>query len=147
MIRSDLAGQGHYLLQIGVGLFLFTSLWGFVIPLVRARHLGLSVHTLAGLEGIILIGLGLLWPRLELGTTSSSIAFWFFAYATFATLLPYVLASVWGAGNSTIPLAARGARGSRLQEFVIAAVLYTAAPTVIVSLVLILWGLRGPAPQ
>jgi hydroxylaminobenzene mutase len=143
LIRSDLARQGHYLLQLGVGLFLFSSLWGFVIPLVRARRLGLSVHTLSPLEGIILIGLGLLWSRLELGTTSSLIAFWFFVYATLATLVPYVLAAVWGAGNSTIPLAAGGARGNRLQEFVIAAVLYTAAPTVLVSLALILWGLRA----
>jgi hydroxylaminobenzene mutase len=79
-----------------VGLFLFSSLWGFVIPLVRARRLGLSVHTLSALEGIILIGLGLLWPRLELGTTSSLIAFWFFVYATLATLVPYVLAAVSG---------------------------------------------------
>jgi hypothetical protein len=33
------------------------------------------VYTLSALEGIILIGLGLLWPRLKLGTTSSLIAF------------------------------------------------------------------------
>jgi (hydroxyamino)benzene mutase len=110
------------------------------------RRLGLSVHTLSALEGIILIGLGLLWPRLALGTASSRVAFWFFVYSTLATLLPYVLAAVWGAGDSVIPLAAGGARGSRLQEAVIAGVLYTAAPTVLISLTLILWGLRGPAP-
>jgi hydroxylaminobenzene mutase len=144
LIRSDLARQGHYLLQFGVGLFLFSSLWGFVIPFVRVRRLGLSVHTLSGLEGIILIGLGLLWPRLALGTASSLVAFVFFVYSTLATLLPYVLAAVWAAGDSTIPLAAGGARGSRLQEIVIAAVLYTAAPTVLISLTLILWGLRSP---
>jgi (hydroxyamino)benzene mutase len=146
LTRSELARQSHHLLQVGVGLFLFSSLWGFVIPLLRVRRLGLSVHTLSALEGIILIGLGLLWPRLALGTTSSRVAFWFFVYSTLATLLPYVLAAVWGAGDSVIPLAAGGARGSRLQEAVITGVLYTAAPTVLISLTLILWGLRGPAP-
>jgi (hydroxyamino)benzene mutase len=61
--------------------------------------------------------------------------------------LPYVLAALWGAGDSIIPLAAGGARGSDVQEAIISALLYTAAPTVLVSLALILWGLRRPPPQ
>jgi (hydroxyamino)benzene mutase len=147
LIRSDLARQGHRLLQVGVGLFLFSSLWGFVIPLVPVRRLGLSVHTLSALEGIILIGLGLAWARLVLDAARTRIAFWFFVYSTFATLSPYVLAASWGAGDSIIPLAAGGARGSDVQEAIISALLYTAAPTVLVSLALILWGLRRPPPR
>jgi (hydroxyamino)benzene mutase len=146
LTRSDLGRQGHRLLQVGVGLFLFSSLWGFVIPLVPVRRLGLSVHTLSAHEGIILIGLGLLWPRLALDSARSRVAFWFFVYSTFATLVPYVLAASWGAGDSVIPLAAGGARGTDLQEAVITVVLYTAAPTVLVSLTLILWGLRRQPP-
>jgi hypothetical protein len=52
---------------------------------------------------------------------SSQIAFWFFVYSTLATLVPYVLAALWGAGDSTIPLAAGGARGTNVQEAVIRA--------------------------
>ena len=137
-----LSRQGHRLLQIGVALFLFSSLEGFVIPFFPVPRLGLSIHTLSALQGVILLALGLLWPRLNLGATASRIACWFLIYSTFATLVPYVLAAAWGAGNSTIPLAAGTARGTAVQETVIKVVLYSAAPTVLISLALILWGLR-----
>jgi (hydroxyamino)benzene mutase len=142
-----LSQQGHRLLQIGIALFLFSSLEGFAVPYFRAPRLGLSVHTLSGLEGVILLALGLMWPRLHLGATASRVAFWFFVYSTFATLVPYVMAAMWAAGNSTIPLAAGAARGSAFQETTIKVVLYSAAPTVLISLSLIFWGLRIVTPQ
>lgn len=134
--------QGHRLLQIGVGLFLFSALEGFVIPALPVPRLGLSVHTLSVFQGLMLLGLGLLWPRLSLGPTASRVAFWTYIYSSFATLIPYVLAAVWGAGNSTIPLAAGSARGSAFQEAVIKVVLYSAAPTFLIAIALIIWGLR-----
>ncbi len=139
---NRLSRQGHRLLQVGVALFLFSSLEGFAIPSLPVPHLGLSVHTLSALQGVMLLALGLLWPRLNLGATASRIAFWFLIYSTFATLIPYVLAAIWGAGSTIIPLAAGGAQGSAFQEAVISVVLYTAAPTILISLAFILWGLR-----
>ncbi len=137
-----LSRQGHRLLQVGVALFLFSSLEGFAIPYLPVPRLGLSVHTLSALQGVILLTLGLVWPRLNLGTTASRIAFWLLVYSTFATLVPYVMAAVWGAGNSIIPLAAGTARGSAFQEAVMSVVLMSAAPAILISLALILWGLR-----
>jgi hydroxylaminobenzene mutase len=134
--------QGHRLLQIGVSLFLFSAVEGFVIPYLPTPRLGLSVHTLSGFEGVVLIALGLLWPKLALGTMTVLLAFWLFLYSTLATLAAYVLAAIWGAGNSVVPLAADGARGSDWQETAIKVVLYSAAPTALISLTLILWGLR-----
>ena len=55
-----LSRQGHRLLQIGVALFLFSSVEGFVIPYFPEPRLGLSVHTLSALQGVILLALGLL---------------------------------------------------------------------------------------
>ena len=149
MNRSPaLSRQGHRLLQVGVALFLFSSSEGFAIPYLPVPRLGLSVHTLSALQGVILLTLGLVWPRLNLGTTTSRIAFWLLVYSTFATLVPYVMAAVWGAGNSIIPLAAGTARGSAVQEAVIDVVLYSAAPAILISLALILWGLRiAKAPE
>ncbi len=137
-----LARQSHRLIQIGVALLLFSALWGFVIEALPVPRLGLSVHTLSGLEAVILMALGLVWSRLTLGPRAAQIAFWFFVYSTFATLIPYILAAIWGAGNTIIPLAAGEARGAPWQETVIMVILITAAPTVVISLVLILWGLR-----
>jgi (hydroxyamino)benzene mutase len=137
-----LSRQGHRMLQIGVALFVFSALEGFAIPSLPVPRLGLSVHTLSALQGVMLIGLGLLWPRLNLGATPSRIAFWTYIYSSFATLVPYVMAAVWGAGNSTIPLAAGTAHGNAFQEAIIKVVLYSAAPTFLVSMAFIIWGLR-----
>lgn len=137
-----LSRQGHRMLQIGVALFVFSALEGFAIPSLPVPRLGLSVHTLSALQGVMLLGLGLLWPRLNLGATASRIAFWTYIYSSFATLVPYVMATVWGAGNSTIPLAAGAAHGSAFQEAIIKVVLYSAAPTFFISMALIIWGLR-----
>jgi hydroxylaminobenzene mutase len=135
------------MLQIGAALFMFSALEGFAIPFLPVPRLGLSVHTLSALQGVMLLGLGLLWPRLNLGSTTSRIAFWLYIYSSFATLVPYVMAAAWGAGNSTIPLAAGPAHGSAFQEASIKVVLYTAAPTFLISMALIIWGLRIVTPQ
>ena len=130
------------MLQVGVALFVFSGLEGFAIPSFPFPRLGLSVHTLSALQGVMLLGLGLLWPRLNLGATASRIAFWTYIYSSFATLVPYVLAAIWGAGNTAIPLAAGTAHGSAIQEAIIKVVLYSAAPMFFISMALILWGLR-----
>lgn len=130
------------MLQIGIALFVFTGLEGFVIPSLPVPPLGRSVHTLSALQGVMILALGLMWPRLNLGTTASRIAFWTYIYSSFATLIPFIMAAVWGAGNTTIPLAAGGAYGGAIQETLIKVILYSAAPPFFVSMALILWGLR-----
>jgi hydroxylaminobenzene mutase len=130
------------MLQIGVGLFVFSAVEGFLIPAVLFPRLGLSVHTLSALQGVMLLALGLLWPRLNLSDTAARIAFWTYLYSSFATLIPYVMAAVWGAGNTTIPLAAGPAHGSDGQELAIKIILYSAAPVFFVSMAIVLWGLR-----
>jgi hydroxylaminobenzene mutase len=148
MNSSDmLSRQGHRLLQLGVALFLFTSFEGFVIPYLAVPNLGRSVHTLSAFSGVMLVALGLVWPRLDLGATASRLAFWFLIFSDFATIAGFLVGAVWGAGKSIIPLAAGAARGSDFQEAMIQVVMYPAAPTGIISFALILWGLRKVTPQ
>jgi (hydroxyamino)benzene mutase len=137
--------QGHRLLQLGVALFLFTSFEGFAIPYLAAPNLGRSAHTLSGFVGVLLLALGLLWPRLELGATAARIAFWLLVYSSLVTIASFVLAAAWGAGNTVMPLAAGSARGSDLQETIIMVVAYSGAPTGIIAFAIILWGLRNPS--
>lgn len=139
-----LSRQGHRLLQVGVALFLFTSFEGFVIPYFPVPNLGRSVHTLAAFLGVLLLALGLVWPRLSLGATAARIAFWLLIYSGLAIIAAFLLAAVWGAGNSIMPLAAGSAHGSDFQEAAIRLVAYSSAPTGIASFALILWGLRSP---
>ena len=137
-----LARQGGRLLQLGVALFLFTSFEGFAIPYFAAPNLGRSVHTLSAFTGVLMLTVGLLWPRLHLGLSTARTAFWFLVYSALATVLAFLMAAVWGAGNSIMPLAASGAHGSAFEEDAIKVVAYSAAPTGIISFSLILWGLR-----
>jgi hydroxylaminobenzene mutase len=143
MTSSELLSrQGQRLLQTGVALLLFVSLEGFVIPRLAAPNLGLSAHRLGGLQSVLLIALGLVWPRLKLGAVPSRIAFWLLIYSTFAILAAYVIGAIWGAGNETMQLAAGAAHGSAFQETVIRVVAYSSAPTGLISFALILRGLR-----
>ncbi len=134
--------QGHRLLQVGAALLLFASFEGFAVPYFAVPNLGRSVHTLSAFSAVLLLALGLVWPKLALAAASASAAFWLLIYSDFATIMAFLLAAAWGAGNSVMPLAAGSAHGSALQETVIAAVAYSAAPTGIISFALILWGLR-----
>jgi (hydroxyamino)benzene mutase len=143
MNAPALTTQGHRLIQIGVTLFLFTSLQGFAVPYFTVPMLGRSVHTLSGFTGILLVALGLVWPRLDLGATASRLAFWLLIYSALATIAGFVIAAVLGAGESIMPIAAAGARGSNAQELLIQLVMYPAAPTGIIAFALILWGLRN----
>ena len=139
---NALSRHGHRLLQTGVALLLFTSFEGFVVPYFAVPRLGLSVHTLSALQAVLIAVLGLVWPRLDLGPTGSRAAFWLLIYSTLAITAAYLLAAIWGAGNTTMPLAAGAARGTAFQEMIIKVVGYSSAPTGIASFALVLWGLR-----
>jgi len=92
---------------------------------------------------VLLVALGLVWPKLKLTSMLSRLAFWFLIYSALATIAGFVIAALLGAGGSIIPIAAAGARGSDAQEMLIQLVMYPAAPTGIISFSPILWGLRG----
>ncbi len=138
-----LLSQGHRLVQLGVALFLFVTLQGLVIQNFAIPSLGRSAHTLSLSSGLVLLGIGLVWPRLTLGVTATRVAFWFLIYSLLATIAAFLLAAIWGAGNTVLPLAAGAAHGTALQENIIAAVLVSTLPTGIIAFALILWGLRG----
>jgi (hydroxyamino)benzene mutase len=143
--------QGQRLLQIGIALFLYSSFDGFAIPYLGSPRIGLSVHTLSALQGVFLLTLGLLWPRLKLGVTASWVAFWCLIHGTFAILAAYTIAAVWGVGNETITLMGELphglAHGSAFQEAFIKVLAYSSAPTGLTSFALILWGLRMKAVE
>jgi (hydroxyamino)benzene mutase len=138
--------QGHRLLQLGVGLFLLASLQGLVIQSFAVPSLGRSVHTLAIVTGLLLVALGVVWPRLGLHAVALRLAYWSLVYSSLITIVAFLLAAIWGAGKSFLPLAAGSAHGSTGQEAIIGIALVSAAPTGIISFALILWGLMsGPA--
>jgi hydroxylaminobenzene mutase len=134
--------QGHRLLQLGMLVFLIALLVGLAVPQFAVPRLGLSAHLIGIMQGLFLMVSGLLWPKLQLTRAMARAAFWLAVYGCFAAWTANVLAGVWGAGNSMLPIAAGAARGSTLQEGIIAIGLRTAAVSLISAAMLILWGLR-----
>jgi (hydroxyamino)benzene mutase len=135
--------QGHRLLQLGVLLFLFALLVGLVVPTFAVPRLGLSTHLLGLMQGMFLVVLGVLWPRLRLtrllGRTGAFLA----VYGCFAAWTANLSAAIWGAGNSMLPIAAGSSHGSAMQETIISVALRSAAVSLIAAAVLVLWGLRA----
>jgi (hydroxyamino)benzene mutase len=140
--------QSQHLLQLGIALILFASFEGLVIPAVASPRIALSAHTLSGFEGVFMLAVGLLWPRLRLSVAASWAAFALFIYGAASILAAYVIAAIWGVGIETISLMGELphglARGSGFQESLIRLVAYSSAPTGVASFVLILWGLHRP---
>jgi len=142
-----MARQARRLLQLGVLLFLIGLLIGFVIPALAVPRLGVSAHVNAVVGALFLLVLGLLWPQLRLGARAQGVAFWFALYSFSMGALMPLLAGVWGAGGTMLPLAAGAARGSALEEGVIAVGLTSAGVTVITLCLLLFLGLRGAARE
>ena len=145
-MNSSLRHQGQRLLQLGIIFILYASLEGFVIPYFGSPRVGLSAHTLAALQGVLLLALGLLWPRLSLRLIASRVAFWCLLYSAVAILAAYTIAAAWGVGNETIVLAGELPHGlhhgTAFQETLIKILSYSSAPTGLVAFALVLWGLR-----
>ena len=135
--------QAHRLLQLGILLFLLGLLVGIAVPRFAVPRLALSVHLLGLMQGLFLLILGLLWPRLKFMPRLSTIAFWLAVYGCLGAWTANLLGAIWGAGNTIVPIAAGSARGSDLQEGIINVLLRTAAVSLIATAVLVFWGLRG----
>jgi hydroxylaminobenzene mutase len=131
------------LLQLGVGLFLFASLQGLVIQNFAVPALGRSVHLVSIDTGLLLVALGVLWPRLRLSVVVLRLAYWLLIYSSLITIVAFLSAAILGAGSSIIPLAAGQAHGGAALEAAIGIALISAAPTGIISFALIFLGLMS----
>jgi hydroxylaminobenzene mutase len=128
-------------------LFLGSLFIGLAIPKFPMPRLGLSTHLLGLMQGMFLLVLGLLWPRLRLTQRLSRAAYWIVLYGCLAPFAANLLAASWAAGNTLLPLAAGPARGSPLQEGIIVSLLRSGGAALIAASSLVLWGLRPPAGE
>ncbi|HYU41434.1 MAG TPA: hydrogenase [Vicinamibacteria bacterium] len=136
------ARQGHRLLQVGSLLILLALLVGLAIPRLTVPRLGLSTHLLGIMQGTFLMVLGLVWPKLALSRSAARVGVGLAIYGCIAAWVANLLAAIWGAGSSMLPLAAGSARGSGVQEAVIRVLLVSAAVSLVSATALLVWGLR-----
>jgi (hydroxyamino)benzene mutase len=134
-------------LQFGVLLFLCALLVGLVVPTFAVPRLGLSTHLLGLMQGLFLMVLGVLWPRLRFTPTIGRIGAVLAIYGCLAAWSANLSAAIWGAGNSMVPIAAGASHGTAMQEAIISVALRSAAVSLIAATVIVLWGLGGRSSQ
>ncbi len=134
---------GRRLLQLGVMLFLVGLLVGFAVPVVANPRMGLASHLEGVMNGMFLMALGLMWPKLELSDGLLSATYWLALFGTYANLAATFLAAVWAAGVM-MPIAAQGHAGTSLQETVIRVLLVSLSLAMVAVCLLVATGLRGP---
>ncbi len=141
MTRLPPPDRGDRLIQLGFLLFLVGLLIGLAIPALTNPRMGLASHLQGILNGLFLIALGLVWPRIALSSRSAAVLFGLALYGTVANVVVTLLAGLWGAGRS-MPIAAEGHAGTPVQEGLIDALLLSLSIAMIGVCGLTLWGLR-----
>ncbi|MGQ3683850.1 MAG: hydrogenase [Candidatus Loosdrechtia sp.] len=142
--RTSNAILGHRLIQLGILLFFLGLLTGYVVPMLANPRMGLSSHLEGIMNGVFMVMLGLLWPKIGLSRTALTTLFWLAVYGTFANWTATLLAAFWGAGGS-MPIAASGHQGTPTQEMIITLLLLSLSLAMVAVCVLVLWGLRVSA--
>jgi hydroxylaminobenzene mutase len=137
---------GNRLIVLGIVLFLAGLITGFIIPLLENPRVGLSSHLEGVLNGVFLIALGAVWPRLALSARTGRIASALLVFGAFANWLATLLAGIWGTG-AMMPIAAAGRAGSSLQEASVGALLMTLSIAMVVSCVMLLWSMVSRGRQ
>lgn len=135
------AMRGHRLIQLGMTLFLLGLLVGFGVPMLKNPRMGLSSHLEGVMNGMLLVILGLIWPRLRLPRSAQTVAFWLAVYGTFVNWATTLLAAIWGAGVM-MPIAAEGHKGTSTQEAIVSFGLWSLSIAMLIVSVMVLVGLR-----
>jgi len=128
------------LILFGIALFNFGLLTGFLLPLMANPRLGLSSHLEGIINGLLLVILGLAWPRVNLGEKVKQGIFSLAIYGTYANWMATLLAGFVGVGGSMMPIAASEFMGSALQEGLIAFALISLSFAMLIVGGLVFWG-------
>jgi len=141
---------GRRLLRLGMLLFLLGLATGLLVPALANPRMGLSSHLEGLMNGMLLMLLGLLWPRLRLSRRPAGAAFGFAVYGAYVNWATTLAAAFWGAGGAMMPMAAQGRTGTPVQELLINFGLISLTVAILGACGLVLWGLRGaddPPPE
>ena len=104
----------------------------------------LSSHLEGVLNGIFLVLVGLVWPRLNLPARWLRIALAAALVGTYTNWATTLAAAALGAGERLMPIAGAGFRGRAAEEALIAVGLGTLTVAMITTSVLVLTGLKDP---
>ncbi|MCF1715283.1 hypothetical protein L0U88_11655 [Flavihumibacter sp. RY-1] len=127
----------------GMVLFFLGLITGLLIPAMTNQRMGLSAHLEGILNGLFLMLLGLIWPKIKCPSRMLNLIYLLVLYAGFANFAAVLLAGFTGAGKM-MPIAG-GAKGAPALELVISFLLVSLTIAIIAAAVLLLYGLYQTA--
>jgi (hydroxyamino)benzene mutase len=130
----------------GMFLFLLGLLTGFVEQRFTNVRMGLAAHLEGVMNGTLLVALGAIWPEVRLPRAAKATAYWTALYATYMNWFVTALAAIFGTAALS-PLTAAGHSGRPWQESLVTAGFMSVGIVIVISSLLILWGLRARASQ
>lgn len=136
-------GQSRILIRMGVLLILLGLITGLLVSNLANPRMALASHIEGVLSGMLLVILGLTWPRLNLGGGTLRAAAVLLVYGAYANWVNPLLGAFWSAGSYIMPMAGQGHKGTPIQEFVIGVLAVTLALSLLAGIIIVLVGLRG----
>ena len=127
----------------GMVLFFLGLITGLLIPAMTNQRMGLSAHLEGILNGLFLMLLGLIWPKIKCPPRMLKLIYILVLYAGFANFAAVLLAGFTGAGKM-MPIAG-GAEGAPTLELVISFFLVSLTIAILAAAVLLLYGLYQTA--
>lgn len=127
-------------------LFLFGLITGFAIAAFTNPRQGLAAHLEGLMNGMFLVVAGFVWSELMIPHRLRKVLFWTLLYGTFANWVFTLLGAIWGTSRMT-PIAGAGFDGTELQERIVFAGLAIVGLTMVFSLAIVVYGLRGKINQ
>jgi hydroxylaminobenzene mutase len=135
------ADRQRRLIWHGMFLFLLGLFVGFAEAQVANPRMGLAAHLEGLMNGIFLIALGAVWPFVRLSPSVMAVAYWTVLYGAYANVIITTFAAIVGA-SSLSPITGAGHDAMPWQETLVTAGFGTVGIAMVVSSILILWGLR-----
>ena len=129
------------LITTGLVIFLLGLLTGMAVPAMKNPRMGVSSHLVGMTNGPFLVGVGLLWPRLDLAHWVEVVAVVILVYSGFANWLAPQLGALWGAGGRYAPAAAGDHKGEPWQERIVEFLLVSPAPLLVAATAALIVGL------
>ena len=128
--------------MLGMLLFLLGLLTGLLIMEMKNTRMGLAAHLEGIMNGTFLVVAGFVWNEFRISAGLRKTVFWTLLYGTFVNWLFTLLSAILGTSRMT-PISGAGYSGTELNENLVSGGLVTVALTMVFSLAVIIYGLRG----
>jgi (hydroxyamino)benzene mutase len=128
--------------MLGMLLFLIGLITGFIIMNLKNPRMALAAHLEGVMNGTFLVIAGFVWNELKITYAIKKVLYWTLIYGAFANWFFTLLSAIFGTSKMT-PLSGAGYYGNSLQETLVSTGLITIGLTMVFSLGIIVYGLRG----